>query len=60
MGIAISLREDYSAADLRRLGKVSKDAGQSRRLLALAEIYAGGTRTAAAELGDVELQSIRD
>jgi len=60
MGIAISLREDYSAADLRRLAKVSKDADQSRRLLALAEIYAGGTRTAAAELGDVELQSIRD
>ncbi len=60
MGIAIALREDYSAGDLRRLAKASKDADQSRRLLALAEIYAGGSRTAAAELGAVELQSVRD
>jgi transposase len=60
MGIAISLRTDYSAGDLRRLAKASKDADQSRRLLALAEIYAGGSRTRAAKLGAVELQSVRD
>jgi transposase len=60
MGNPVALREDYSAQDLRRLAKASKDADQSRRLLALAEIYAGGSRTAAAELGDVELQSVRD
>jgi len=45
---------------LRRLAKASKDAGQSRRLLALAEIYDGGRRTDAARLGDVGLQVIRD
>jgi|TARA_B100000315_G_C14526199_1_gene563949 transposase len=60
MGAAIALREDYEARDLRRLAKRSKDAAQSRRLLALAEIYAGGSRTAAAQLGDVALQSVRD
>ena len=39
MGAAIALREDFEASDLRRLAKASKDAGQSRRLVALAEIY---------------------
>ena len=34
MGRAIALRDDYSAGDLRRLAKASKDADQSRRLLA--------------------------
>ena len=60
MGRAIALRDDYSAGDLRRLAKASKDADQSRRLLALAEIYAGGSRTRAAAVGAVQLQSIRD
>jgi|TARA_B100000315_G_C14504203_1_gene553808 transposase len=60
MGTALSLREDYSAVDLRRIAKASKDADQSRRLLALAEVYAGGSRTAAAAVGAVELQSLRD
>ncbi len=60
MGSAIVLRDDFSAGDLRRLAKASKDADQSRRLLALAEIYVGGSRTRAAELGDVQLQSVRD
>ncbi len=60
MGAAIALRDDYSAGDLRWLAKASKDADQSRRLLALALIYAGGSRTEAAELGAVELQSVRD
>ncbi len=60
MGRAIALREDFDGLALRRLAKVSKDAGQSRRLLALAEIYDGGRRTDAARLGDVGLQVIRD
>ena len=60
MGAAIALREDYDAADLRRIAKGSKDAAQSRRLLALAEIYAGGRRTDAARVGATDLQVIRD
>jgi len=35
------VRGDFNAAGLRRLARVSKDANQARRLLALATIYAG-------------------
>ena len=35
MGRAVALREDFDGPALRRLAKASKDAGQSRRLLAL-------------------------
>ena len=60
MGRAVALREDFDGPALRRLAKASKDAGQSRRLLALAEIYDGGRRTAAARIGTVGLQVVRD
>jgi transposase len=60
MGAAIALREDYDASDLRQIAKRSKNAAQSRRLLALAEIYAGGRRTEAARVGATQLQVIRD
>ena len=60
MGRKIALREDFDGPGLRRLAKASKDAGQSRRLLALAEIYDGAKRTDAARLGDVGLQVVRD
>ena len=43
----IALRPDYDAAQLRSLAKATRNAGQSRRLLALAEIYDGGSRTKA-------------
>jgi len=42
------------------LAKAARDAGQSRRLLALAEIYDGGSRTRAARVGGVGLQTLRD
>ncbi len=60
MGRAIALREDFDGPVLRRLAKRSKDAGQSRRLLALSVIYDGGRRTDAARIGCVGLQVIRD
>lgn len=60
MSRAVSLRADFDGPRLRRLAKASKDAGQSRRLLALAVIYDGGRRTDAARLGDVGLQVVRD
>jgi hypothetical protein len=50
---AITLRSDFTASDLRRLARLSKDAPQARRLLALAAIYDGGKRTEAARLGNV-------
>ena len=60
MGAAISLREDFGSGQLRALAKMVKDAGQARRLLALAVIYDGGRRTEAARTGGVGLQIIRD
>jgi transposase len=60
MAAAIGLRKDFDATALRRLARRSKDSGQARRLLALAEIYEGGSRSEAAQLGGVTLQSIRD
>ena len=60
MGRAIALREDFDGPCLRRLAKNSKDSAQSRRLLALAEIYDGRRRTDAARIGSVGLQVIRD
>ncbi len=60
MGRAITLRDDFDGPVLRRFAKASKDVGQSRRLLALAEIYDGGKRGDAARVGGVGLQVIRD
>lgn len=60
MGSAISLREDFDGAALRRLARASKSANQARRLSALAEIYDGGSRSAAARIGGVGLQIVRD
>lgn len=56
----VRLRSDFDAACLRREARKSKDAGQVRRLLALAEIYDGAMRTQAAKLGGVTLQIVRD
>ena len=56
----IPLRSDFDAATLRRLARRSKDAPQARRLLALAAIYEGATRTEAARIGGVTLQIVRD
>src|SRR3954451_14593699 len=60
MAAAIGLRADYGSDDLRRLAKASRDARQTRRLLALAVIYDGGSRTEAARVGGVSLQIVRD
>ena len=56
----IPLRTDFDAAELRRLAKRSKDAAQTRRLLALAAVYDGSSRTAAALIGGVTRQIVRD
>ena len=57
---AIALRPDFDAPALRGLARRSKDAAQARRLLSLAVIYDGGSRTEAALLGNVTLQIVRD
>ena len=60
MARAITLRFDFDGPKVRRLAKASKDAAQARRLLALAEIYDGGSRSDAARIGGVTLQIIGD
>ncbi|AOF93600.1 helix-turn-helix domain protein (plasmid) [Sinorhizobium sp. RAC02] len=60
MRSGISLRDDFYGEGLRRLARQTKDAAQVRRLLALASIYDGGSRSDAARLGNVTLQIVRD
>ena len=48
------------SAPVRGLAKKTKDGPQARRLLALAAIYDGATRTEAAKIGGVGVQIIRD
>ena len=60
MGSAIGLRDDFDGPALRRLARASKIANQARRLLALAQIYDGGSRSEAAKIGGVTLQIVRD
>lgn len=56
----IPLRTDFDAQTVRSVAKRSKDGPQARRLLALAAIYEGNTRTEAARIGGVTLQIVRD
>ena len=51
---------DYSAADLRRLSYRERDGQIVRRLLAVATILEGGSRTAAAEMNGIDRQTLRD
>lgn len=60
MGSAVVLRTDYTAAELRRLARGSKDANQSRRLLALAAVVDGMSRSDAARIGGMDRQTLRD
>jgi transposase len=56
----VPLRGDFDAAELCRLARRTKDGPQARRLLTLAAIYDGATRTEASKIGDVTLQIVRD
>lgn len=56
----IPLRRDFEASQLRLAARRSKDGPQARRLLALAAIYEGATRSEAARIGGVTLQIVRD
>jgi transposase len=60
MGAAVQLREDFIASQLRALSKTSQCPDQTRRLMVLAEIYDGRSRTDAARFGGVGLQVVRD
>src|SRR5438045_5117273 len=56
----VPLRTDFDAHALRAIARQTKDGPQARRLLALAAIYEGATRTEAARIGGVTVQIVRD
>ena len=53
MGQAVAVRTDYTAGEVRRLAKRAKDAAQARRLLAIAAVLDGASRTEAAKIGGI-------
>src|SRR5277367_5995997 len=60
MPSAVRLREDYSAEALRGLARRSKNVNQSRRFLSLAGVKDGMDRGAAARIGGMDRQTLRD
>jgi putative transposase len=60
MPAAVRMRSDFSAGELRRLAATTKNANQSRRLLSLAGILDGMSRTEAARIGGMDRQTLRD
>ena len=60
MGQAVAVRTDYTAGEVRRLAKGAKDAAQARRLLAIAAVFDGASRTEAAQIGGMDRQTLRD
>ena len=60
MGQAIALRSDYTADQLRRLARQTKDVAQAGRPLAIAAILDGASRAEAARIGGMDRQTLRD
>src|SRR5918911_1137532 len=60
MPAAVRLRMDFSAGAFRRLAATTKNANQSRRLLSLAAILDGMSRTEAARIGGMDRQTLCD
>jgi hypothetical protein len=60
MGQAIPVRTDYTASEVRQFAKRAKDVAQARRLLAIAAVLDGASREAAAKIGGMDRQTLRD
>src|SRR5680860_411884 len=60
MTAAVRLREDVRAEELRELARRSRNSRQTRRLLALAAVAEGKSRTEAARIGGMDRQTLRD
>jgi transposase len=60
VGTAIAIRTAYSSKELRRLASRVKNAGQARRLLAIAAVLDGASRGEAAMVGGMDRQTLRD
>jgi Transposase and inactivated derivatives len=57
---SVDLRGDFDAAAVRRLAREAEAADQARRLLAIAAVYEGMSRTDAARIGGMDRQTLRD
>jgi transposase-like protein len=60
MGQAIAVRMDFTSGEVRRLAQGARDAGQARRLLAIAAVLDGSSREEAARVGGMDRQTLRD
>jgi transposase len=60
MARAVVLRSGYDGAGLRKLSNSDEDPRQTRRLLAVAAVYDGMSRTDAARIGGMDRQTLRD
>lgn len=60
MPAAVGLRADWDTKRLRAAAREVKDADQARRLLAIAAAYEGRGRAAAAKIGAMAPQRLRD
>ena len=60
MPAAVGLRPDWDAERVRLAARQAKDADQARRLLAIAAAYEGQDRAAAAKIGAMDRQRLRD
>ena len=57
--MAILLGTDYDATSVRQAARTAGDAAQVRRLLAIAAVYDGMSRTDAAKVGGMDRQTLR-
>lgn len=60
MPAAVGLRADWDARRVRGAAREAADADQARRLLAIAAAYEGRDRAAAAKIGAMDRQTLRD
>src|SRR4051812_16229861 len=60
MPAAVGLRPDWDAKRVRAAAREAEHADQARRLLAIAAAYEGQDRAAAAKLGAMDPQRLRD
>jgi len=58
--MVVALRADFDGAKVRAAVKCAKDGAQVRRLLAIAAVYDGVSRTEAAARGGMDRQTLRD
>ena len=56
----VKIKPSHTPSELRRLAASTKDANQSRRLLSIAAVLDGMSRSDAARIGGMDRQTLRD